>query len=118
ERIGANEPPYTPVTAGQPGGDPNATVKAFAKRPLGFFKGRKPLWWVWWLIRAGALIVALVVFIVLLNNFYSGENHCSWCKYLSCLPIKDWCTMGDLTFKPAEETSPNRRDLLSLAGLA
>ncbi|KAI9789726.1 MAG: hypothetical protein M1833_002265, partial [Piccolia ochrophora] len=29
ERIGANEPPYTPVTAGQPGGDPNATVKAF-----------------------------------------------------------------------------------------
>jgi membrane associated rhomboid family serine protease len=46
-----------------------ANVTSFAKEPIGFFKGRKPLWWVWWLIRAGALIGVLVGFIVLLNNF-------------------------------------------------
>jgi len=57
----------------------------FLKNPVGFFKGRKPLWWAWWLVRAGALITVIVVFIVLLNNFYVYHNTCSWCKYLSCL---------------------------------
>ena len=58
---------------------------SFAKEPLGFFKARKGLWWVWWLVRAGALLGVLICFIVLLNNFYKYSNTCSWCKYLSCL---------------------------------
>ena len=57
----------------------------FFKNPVGFFKGRKPLWWAWWFIRAGALVLVFVVFILLLNNFYVYHNTCSWCKYLSCL---------------------------------
>ena len=57
----------------------------FLKSPTGFFKGRKPLWWAWWLVRAGALILVVVVFIVLLNNFYTVRNTCDWCKYLSCI---------------------------------
>ena len=61
------------------------TPPSFFKNPVGFFKGRKPLWWAWWLIRAGALVLVTVVFIVLLNNFYIHHNTCSWCKYLSCL---------------------------------
>ena len=58
---------------------------SFFKSPIGFFKGRKPLWWAWWLVRVGALIAIIVVFIVLLNNFYQVGQKCSWCKYLSCL---------------------------------
>ncbi|KAI0166588.1 rhomboid-domain-containing protein [Xylariaceae sp. FL1272] len=58
---------------------------AFYRNPVGFFKGRKPLWWAWWLLRASFLIVVIVLFIVLINNFYSNQNTCSWCKYLSCL---------------------------------
>lgn len=58
---------------------------AFYRNPVGFFKGRKPLWWGWWLLRAAFLILVIVIFIVLLNNFYSNQNHCTWCKYLSCL---------------------------------
>ncbi|KAI8628628.1 rhomboid-domain-containing protein [Xylariaceae sp. FL1651] len=58
---------------------------SFYRNPVGFFKGRKPLWWGWWLLRAGFLILVIVVFIVLLHNFYSMQNHCSWCKYLSCI---------------------------------
>ncbi len=61
------------------------TPPSFLKNPIGFFKGRKPLWWAWWLIRAGALVAVLVVFILLLNNFYVYRVTCSWCKYLSCL---------------------------------
>ncbi|KAL2160568.1 hypothetical protein VTH06DRAFT_1256 [Thermothelomyces fergusii] len=69
---------------------------SFLKNPVGFFKGRRPLWWAWWLVRAGALVLVTVVFILLLNNFYVYRRTCSWCKYLSCLPIRDWCSIGEL----------------------
>ncbi len=85
QRIG-DEPPYAPVSGGsRKAGVVNSGVQDFVKRPVGFFKGRKPLWWVWWLVRAGALIGVSVGFIVLLNNFYRYHNTCGWCKYLSCL---------------------------------
>lgn len=57
----------------------------FLKNPVGFFKGRKPLWWAWWLVRAGFLVMIIVVFIVLLNNFYKYHETCEWCKYLNCI---------------------------------
>jgi len=87
ERIGMDEPPYRAVD--EPG--PSFTtfkeggIRAFAKGPVGFFKGRKPAWWAWWLLRAGALVAVLIAFIVLIRNFYVFHSVCSWCKYLSCL---------------------------------
>jgi membrane associated rhomboid family serine protease len=71
---------------------------SFVKNPIGFFKGRRPLWWAWWLIRAGALVLVTVVFILLLNNFYVDRATCDWCRYLSCLPVSDWCEIGNLQF--------------------
>lgn len=61
------------------------SYKEFSKDPVGFFRGRKILWWSWWLIRAMALIAVIGVFIVLLNNFYKYHDQCSWCSYLTCL---------------------------------
>lgn len=87
ERVGSDDSPYSPVTTKPVGGD--GGIKEFAKQPVGFFKGRKPSWWAWWLIRAGALMGVLVCFIVLLNNFYKYRTTCSWCKYLSCLVSAD-----------------------------
>ena len=59
---------------------------SFFKNPVAFFNGRKPLWWAWWLVRVGMLIAIIVVFILLLKNFYSNDpSICSWCKYLSCI---------------------------------
>ncbi|KAK4250180.1 hypothetical protein C7999DRAFT_38693 [Corynascus novoguineensis] len=72
------------------------TPPSFVKNPVGFFKGRKPLWWAWWLIRAGALVLVTIVFILLLNNFYVYRRTCGWCRYLSCLPVSDWCSILDL----------------------
>ncbi|QUC19580.1 uncharacterized protein UV8b_03821 [Ustilaginoidea virens] len=72
------------------------TAPGFLKSPIGFYKGRKPLWWAWWLVRAGFLIAVIVVFIYLLNNFYNGHRTCSWCKYLSCLPVSNWCDIGTI----------------------
>lgn len=88
QRIGADNTPYEPMDPNsrtQPSDVDGEGMKAFARRPVGFFKGRKPLWWAWWLLRAGALVGVLVAFVVLLNNFYKYRNTCSWCKYLSCL---------------------------------
>ncbi|KAI9741613.1 MAG: hypothetical protein M1835_003092, partial [Candelina submexicana] len=54
ERIG-DAPPYAPVSSANRTGEADGGIKGFAKQPVGFFKGRKPLWWAWWLLRAGAL---------------------------------------------------------------
>jgi hypothetical protein len=94
ERTGMDTKPYEAMTPGritQTGG-----VGKFVKGTAGFFKGRKPAWWAWWLLRAGALVGVLVSFIVLLNNFYVSKTGCSWCKYLSCLPVSNWCELGNI----------------------
>jgi len=105
ERIGLDDPPYSTVAGQAPSANHN-----FIKNPVGFFKGRKPLWWAWWLLRVGALVAVLVAFIVLIRNFYIFRNQCSWCKYLSCLPIKDWCNVGNLQF--TSTTTPNKMKML------
>ncbi|KAL1869712.1 hypothetical protein VTK73DRAFT_2953 [Phialemonium thermophilum] len=106
-RIG-EDPPYSSVVGGY---GPQGAAPSFFKNPVGFFKGRKPLWWAWWLIRAGALVLVTIFFILLLNNFYVYRKTCHWCKYLSCLPINNWCDIGNLNLQ--NTTSPNRlaRDL-------
>ena len=65
--------------------DRRVSYKTFTKDPGAFFRGRKALWWVWWFIRAGALLGVLIAFIVLLNTFYLNHNTCTWCRYLSCI---------------------------------
>ncbi|KAL8728935.1 MAG: hypothetical protein Q9181_005167 [Wetmoreana brouardii] len=96
-RVGADDPPYASVaTAGKKFKDDIAGIRGFIKEPIGFFKGRKPLWWAWWLVRAAALIGVLVGFIVLLTNFYKKcPQECHWCRHLSCLK-EEWCNWGKL----------------------
>ncbi|ERF68682.1 hypothetical protein EPUS_05743 [Endocarpon pusillum Z07020] len=109
QRIGMSTP-YEPMASG--GATGNGVMGTFVKRPVGFFKGRKPAWWAWWLLRAGALMGVLVSFIVLLNNFYRYKTGCSWCKYLSCLPVSNWCELGNI--EPANANgSQVRRDLMT-----
>lgn len=39
-------------------------------------------------LRILALPLAIVMFVVLIRNFYTGDpsTACSWCRYLSCWP--------------------------------
>ncbi|KFG78271.1 DHHC zinc finger membrane protein [Metarhizium anisopliae] len=93
---GSDNTSYSVVNSGS-----DDTAPGFLKSPIGFFKGRKPLWWAWWLVRAGFLIAVIIVFIVLLSNFYKGTHTCGWCKYLSCLPVSNWCDIGTIQKQPA-----------------
>lgn len=116
-KIGANDPPYTPMAAmhgagplGIGGGFASGAAhngSAFLKNTTGFFKGRKPLWWAFWIVRAAMCATALIVMIVLANNFYTYQKKCGWCKYMSCLPISNWCSTGSLTVTPTPTTSSN-----------
>lgn len=83
KRINEDEPPYTPVRKDY--GDRDGGFAGFLRQPLHFFRGRKPAWWAWWLVRVASLVFVFVVFILLLNNFYKYRKTCSWCKYLSCI---------------------------------
>lgn len=109
ERIGTDEPPYGTVeTAPNTGVAPG--LQKFARAPVGFFKGRKPFWWAWWLLRLGGLITVFIGFILLLRNFYEWRNSCSWCYRLTCLPIKtngvNWCDMGQLNPTTTTQAPP------------
>lgn len=84
-RVGADLPPYATVRQARKAMDTGG-VRGFVKDPVGFFKGRKALWWVWWLVRVAALIGVLGGFIALLKNFYSANpTKCDWCRHLSCI---------------------------------
>lgn len=41
-----------------------------------------------WVLRIAMIPVAIVLFVVLIRNFYTGDpsQACSWCRYLSCIP--------------------------------
>ena len=129
-RVGADLPPYASVTAARERAAEGG-IRAFAKEPGAFFKGRKPLWWAWWLVRVAALIGVFIVFVVLLKNFYKANpTTCSWCKYLSCIVsfnspfillshanglsqnINHWCDIGQLTTTTQNNTS--KRDIFSM----
>ncbi|KAG0200606.1 hypothetical protein BGX28_006357 [Mortierella sp. GBA30] len=42
-------------------------------------------------LRFVALPLVVLIIVLGLTNFYKGANNCSWCKYLSCLPVNGWC---------------------------
>ncbi|KZV77506.1 rhomboid-domain-containing protein [Peniophora sp. CONT] len=41
-----------------------------------------------WVLRIAAIPLAIVLFVVLIRNFYKSDPYaaCSWCRYLSCIP--------------------------------
>ncbi|MCJ1393174.1 hypothetical protein MMC18_006046 [Xylographa bjoerkii] len=116
ERVGSKDLAYGAVTT-KPKKKSKDGVQSFMKDPVGFFKARKPLWWAWWAVRVAALVGVLVCFVVLLNNFYKYRTTCSWCKYLSCLPVNNWCDVGNIQIQnPDANTTMSRRDLFGVKG--
>lgn len=48
-----------------------------------------------WIARVICLVLVVVLFVVFLRIFYTApdlSSVCPGCKYLSCIPINDWCS--------------------------
>lgn len=43
-----------------------------------------------WIIAVILLTIGFIVGFVLLFRGYNGNDHCSWCKYLNCIPSSRW----------------------------
>lgn len=114
QRIGLDESSYARITSSRKADNSQkGGVQGFVQQPVEFFKGRKPLWWAWWLVRVAALIGVLAGFIALIQNFRKANpTQCSWCKYLSCLPVKNWCDIGNLQITN-QTTNHSKRELFS-----
>lgn len=59
----------------------------------------KFLVWIWF--RIVCLVLAILYFVLLTRNLYSTDQQssstCSWCKYINCIPVHDWCEIGDVS---------------------
>lgn len=60
-------------------------------RPFKHMAHRSPGWWVWGVVRVVAFALLIVYYALLIHNYETGKSNCSWCKYLSCLPVHGWC---------------------------
>ncbi|KZT05852.1 rhomboid-domain-containing protein [Laetiporus sulphureus 93-53] len=53
-------------------------------------------------LRLSAVVLAIVLFVVLIRNFYTADPYssCEWCRYLSCIPTSsnDHCQGTGLTY--------------------
>lgn len=67
------------------------------REPHAHFQNRSRWWYAWLLVRIAAIVLAVVYFVTLAKNFNRGGGNCSWCKYLSCLPVHGWCDQGKIT---------------------
>ncbi|EFX05354.1 rhomboid family membrane protein [Grosmannia clavigera kw1407] len=112
-RVGEENATYAAVNATYT--SPTASgVAAFVRNPLATFRNRRPLWWAWWLLRVGFVVLVIVLFVLLLKNFYVYRKTCGWCKYLSCLPVHNWCNIGNLQLT----NTTTKRDVLGLSRFA
>lgn len=67
------------------------------RRVKNFFHNRRKGWWIWWIVRFVAFAVAVIIFVLLIDNFQSRKIRCGWCQYINCLPVKGWCEIGSLS---------------------
>ena len=75
---------------------------------------KQNLFFAWSLGRVICGILAFLWFYFLSVNLWrNGGGHCSWCKYLSCIPVKDWCSMGKIQLEDLGTVDNNSIVLLS-----
>ncbi|KAI5967576.1 hypothetical protein CANMA_003010 [Candida margitis] len=62
----------------------------------------------WCGARVVALALIIVYFVLLCKNFfndnYDSSEHCKWCKYFNCIPVKGWCDIGEVTVTSGSST--------------
>lgn len=64
-----------------------------------FYKNKPLVWYFWSALRLVAISLAITYFALLIVIFNDQDSRpkCSWCKCLSCIPVKGWCDIGNLS---------------------
>lgn len=86
------------------------------KHPRQNLKHQPLAWHLWVLVRLAAIALAIVYMVVLLTQFESSSagEKCSWCKYLSCIPVNGWCDLGNIELgQPASSSSSGAYAILA-----
>lgn len=64
---------------------------------------------VWTILRAVCVVLAALYFALLFVSLYSKRMEstevCSWCKYLSCIPVNGWCDQGEVSVETVSSGS-------------
>lgn len=80
-----------------------------------FSNPQSPLWYGWTIVRLVALALTVTYFVVLIRQFETdGGGKCGWCKYLSCIPVKGWCDIGNITTETTTTSSTNSMGVLTM----
>ncbi|KAJ8642361.1 hypothetical protein MRB53_019055 [Persea americana] len=71
--------------------------------PRGFGRGpdkpkHKPYQYMLWVMSFVLLTVGFTVGLVMLFRGVDANDHCSWCRYLSCIPTAKWSCKEDLVY--------------------
>lgn len=68
----------------------------------------------WCGARVVALALIIVYFVLLCKNFFNDNydlaEHCKWCKYFNCIPVKGWCDIGVVTVSSASSNPTGTAD--------
>lgn len=85
---------------------PRSENQAIKEKLTRIHKNKPLIWYIWIALRVAAMSLAIVYFVVLINQFNNEDARptCTWCKYLSCIPVKDWCNIGNIS---TTETTSN-----------
>lgn len=64
----------------------------------------------WLALRVVCFVLAVLYFALLVKNLYAKDmqdesNKCTWCKYINCLPVHDWCDQGEITVTTESDSS-------------
>ncbi|GBL47798.1 hypothetical_protein [Candidozyma auris] len=63
----------------------------------------------WAGFRVVCLVLAILYFALLFKNLYSkgmeeGKKTCTWCKYINCIPVNDWCKQGEVSVENVDSS--------------
>lgn len=67
--------------------------------------------YIWMFVRIISIALVILYMCLLIHNFFgtgerSGNNNCSWCEYINCIPVNGWCDIGQVS---VQETNGNKK---------
>lgn len=65
--------------------------------------------YIWIGVRVVCFALTIVYYATLAKNFFGTRtkpeyNNCKWCKYINCIPVHNWCDIGEVTIESTDDS--------------